>query len=158
MTIYKMAELPDQQGYSVSHPYSINRLSSENGGNRYRVGKKNLPTLVNVQWTLNRNGYNYIKAFYELWRTQAPKIEPFVAELIIDYADLVEYQCFFTGGIQLVSTQGNAFTVSASLEVRPYIRDKDVDDLIYLGVLDLVNPLEYLVNTQLPDAAENLGE
>lgn len=155
-TFYKMTLCPLQDGYSVQHPFSINRMQLGGGASRFRKGKKGLPSLVNVQWTVDKNGYDYLLAFYRLWENQTPKINPFLLDLIIDESALTEYSCFFSSGLVLSAVNGPIRTVTATLEVSAKKPDYTVDELIVLGVLDLVNPLEELVNEDLPNAVGGL--
>lgn len=155
-TFYKMTLCPTQDGYSVQHPFSINRMQLDGGSTRFRKGKKGLPSSVSVQWVVDKNGYDYLLAFYRLWESQTPRINPFLLDLIIDESALIEYSCFFSSGLALSSVNGPIRTVTASLEVSAKKPDAAVDEIIVLGVLDLVNPLEKLTNTDLPNALENL--
>jgi hypothetical protein len=156
-TFYKMDLCPEQTGYTVASPYAITRMNTEGGGSRYRVGKKNQPSTVTVQWITDDIGYNYLKAFYEAWQSQRPRINPFLLDLIIDYSGLDEYQCWFVGGLQLTAVSGMAYYVSATLEATARKRDSGMDEVILLGVLNYTNILESLVNKALPDATENLA-
>ena len=155
-TFYKMALRPNQSGYSVQHSYPIDRMQMGGGASRLRKGKKNLPLLVTLQWLTDKAGYDYLKAFYELWLNQSPAINPFLIDLIIDYGDLLEYSCIFTDGIRLDQVAGHAYYISANIEAKAKKRNNDQDEVIILGVLDLLNPLEQLVNVDLPNALEVL--
>ena len=68
------------------------------------------------------------------------------------------YRCYFVAGgaPNLVSVSGFCYKVSAQLRVRPKISNKDQDEMIVLGVFDLVNILAQLVNEDLPNATEGL--
>lgn len=155
-TFYKMTLCPTQDGYSVQHPFSINRMQLDGGATRFRKGKKGLPSSVSVQWVVDKNGYDYLLAFYRLWEAQTPKINPFLLDLIIDESALLEYSCFFSGGLVLSAVNGPIRTVTATLEVIAKKPDTTVDEIIILGVLDLINPLEELVNEDLPNAVGGL--
>ena len=155
-TFYKMALRPNQSGYSVQHPNAIERMQMAGGASRYRQGKKNLPSLVTLQWTTSKNGYDYLVAFFKVWQNQYPAINPFLLDLIIDDSELMEYSCRFTGGLQLDQIAGHAYYISAEIEATAKKRNNDVDEIILLGVLDLLNPLEQLVNVDLPNALEVL--
>lgn len=153
-TIYKMDLCPNQDGYSVQHGYGIIRQQLEGGASRFRKNKKNVPSIVNVSWLVEKDGYDYLKAFYEIWQNQD---EAFLLDLIIDDAELLEYSCNFTGGIVLNSVLGYSYRVSAELEAKTKKRNPDQDEIIILGVLDLVNPLEELVNEDLANALEDFN-
>jgi len=155
-TFYKMALRPNQSGYSVQHPYAINRMQMDGGASRFRKGKKNAPALVTLQWMTDKNGYDYLKAFYELWQDQYPAINSFLLDLIIDDSELMEYSCDFTSGLRLDQVAGHAYYISADIEATAKKRNNVQDEAIILGVLDLLNPLEQLVNVDLPNALEVL--
>lgn len=155
-TFYKMTLCPTQDGYSVQHTFSINRMQLDGGATRFRKGKKGLPPSVNVQWVVDKNGYDYLLAFYRLWEAQTPKINPFLLDLIIDESALTEYSCFFSSGLVLSAVNGPIRTVTATLEVIAKKPDYNMDEVIVLGVSDLVNPLEELVNEDLPNAVGGL--
>lgn len=158
MTIYKLAITPNQDGYGVQRGTNFNEIQTGSGNTRIRRTSKNADHIVTVNWTTDKNGYDALQAFYRLWESQSPKIEYFLLDLIIDTAELLEYKCYFTAGgaPNLVGVSGFCYQVSAQLRVRPKIGNKEVDEIIILGVLDLVNPLERLANQQLPDALENM--
>ena len=79
-------------------------------------GKKNAPALVTLQWMTDKNGYDYLKAFYELWQDQYPAINSFLLDLIIDDSELMEYSCDFTSGLRLDQVAG-IYYISADIEV-----------------------------------------
>lgn len=153
MAIYKMKLCPQQSGYSVVHGF--NRVIQDTGYMpRSRVAVKRQGHQVPVTWLTDKNGYDYLVAFFNL--QQNSNEEYFLLDLIVDSADLQEYRCMFRSGIQLTQVSGKAFWVSAELYVRAKKRNSDQDEVIELGVLDLINPLEKLVNEDLPNALEGL--
>lgn len=158
MTIYKLDMCPEQSGYSVQRGTNFNEIQTGAGNTRIRRTSKNAEHIVTVNWTTDKNGYDFLQAFYRLWESQSPKIEHFVLDLIIDKADLLEYKCYFTAGgaPNLTSVSGFCYKVSAQLRVRPKVASKESDEMIILGVLDLTNILEQLANQDLPDALENM--
>lgn len=151
-TFYKMALRPNQSGYSVQHPYAINRMQMDGGASRFRKGKKNLPSSVTLQWATSKNGYDYLVAFFKMWQDQYPAINSFLLDLIIDDSELMEYSCDFTSGLRLDQVAGHAYYISADIEATAKKRNNDQDEIIVLGVLDLLNPFEQLVNVDLPNA------
>lgn len=153
MPIYKMKLCPQQSGYSVAHGF--NRVIQDTGYMpRSRVAVKRQGHQVPVTWLTDKNGYDYLVAFFNL--QQNSNEEYFLLDLIVDSADLQEYRCMFRSGIQLTQVSGKAFWVSAELYVRAKKRSDEQDEIIELGVLDLINPLEKLVNEDLPNALEGL--
>lgn len=150
-----------QSGYSAKLGDGVISQKLDGGASRYRRSLKNVAHSVSVQWVIQEAGYQYLMAFYRVWRRKPN--QPFIATLVIDDAPVQDYQCFFTESPTLSSKQGLVFTVTATLEVKPLVEDEDMDDLIVefgnesnddLG--SLTNPLEKLVNVDLPDALENL--
>ena len=158
MTIYKLDMTPDQDGYGVQRGTNFNEIQTGSGNTRIRRTSKNAEHIVTVHWTTNKDGYDLLQAFYRLWEQQEPKIEHFVLDLILDTHNLIPYRCYFVAGgaPNLVSVSGFCYKVSAQLRVRPKISNKDQDEMIVLGVLDLTNILAQLVNEDLPNAMGDL--
>ena len=150
-----------QSGYSAKVGDGVISQKLDGGASRYRKSLKNVAHTANVQWVVREAGYQYLMAFYRVWR-RSPN-QPFLAKLIIDDAPAQDYQCFFTESPTLSKKEGLVFTVTATLEVKPLKENEDMDDLIVeygndstddLG--DLMNPLEELVNDDLPRAMEGI--
>lgn len=158
MTIYKLDMTPDQDGYGVQRGTNFNEIQTGAGNSRIRRTSKNAEHIVTVTWTTDKDGYDLLQAFYRLWEQQEPKIEHFVLDLILDTHDLLPYRCYFVAGgaPNLVSVSGFCYKVSAQLRVRAKISNKDQDEMIVLGVLDLTNILAQLVNEDLPNAMGDL--
>ena len=159
MTIYKLDMTPDQDGYGVQRGTNFNEIQTGSGNTRIRRTSKNAEHIVTVHWTTNKDGYDLLQAFYRLWEQQEPKIEHFVLDLILDTHNLIPYRCYFVAGgaPNLVSVSGFCYKVSAQLRVRPKISNKDQDEMIVLGVLDLTNILAQLVNEDLPNAMGDIA-
>ena len=159
MTIYKLDMTPDQDGYGVQRGTNFNEIQTGSGNTRIRRTSKNAEHIVTVNWTTNKDGYDLLQAFYRLWEQQEPKIEHFVLDLILDTHNLIPYRCYFVAGgaPNLVSVSGFCYKVSAQLRVRPKISNKDQDEMIVLGVLDLTNILAQLVNEDLPNAMGDIA-
>lgn len=156
----RLAYCVQQSGYTVDFGTSVIAQELEGGPSRYRVDSKNNVHYVNSTWVVSAKGYQYLIAFFHVW--QRNPSQPFLAKLIIDNAVLDEYECFFrNGGFRLDSKNGRIYTVSATLEVAAKLRDDVFDDtLVMLGndqVLDVLNPLEKLVNEDLPNALGDLN-
>lgn len=156
MPIYKLDIAPTQSGYAVQRGVNFAQIQTEAGNTRIRRNRKNAEHIVSLQWTVDKNGYDALQAFYRLWELQEPIIQHFEMDLILDFAQLLSYRCWFTSPPNLSSVQGNAYSVSAQIRCRPKSSNVDQDELIILGVLELTNPLEVLVNKKLPDALEGL--
>lgn len=148
MAVYKLIVPPQQSGYSVSLGY--NRIVQQTGYvDRYRRGVKRQQHSVTVSWLTDRAGYETLVAFYHLWMDSGTY---FLADLIVDGADLQEYRCNMASGMQLTQIQGRAYYVSAQLTVQAKKRDQAIDEVVSIGVIDLINPLAELVNEDLPQA------
>lgn len=150
-----------QSGYSAKLGDGVVSQALDGGASRYRQALKNVPHAVNVQWVVKEGGYQYLMAFYRVWRRKPN--QPFLAKLIIDDASAEEYKCFFKTSPTLSEKNGKIFTVTSQLEVMPALENKDMDDLLVEfgnqsdeDLFDLANPLEKLVNVDLPNALENL--
>lgn len=158
MTIYKLAMCPDQSGYSFQRGTNFSEIQTGSGNTRIRRTSKNAEHIVTVSWTTDKDGYDFLQAFYRLWESQSPKIKHFILDLIIDNANLQEYECYFTAGgaPNLVSVSGFCYQVSAQLRVRPLRVNRDNDEVIVLQLDKLANLLEKLANIHLPDALENM--
>lgn len=149
-----------QSGYSAKLGNGVISQKLDGGASRYRRSLKNPSHSVSVQWVVGEAGYQYLMAFYRVWRRNPN--QAFLAKLVIDDTPAQDYQCYFADSPALSSKQGLIFTVSAQLEVKPLKEDETFDDFIVSvaddsnGALwDWVNPLDELVNIDLPNA---LGE
>lgn len=155
--INRLAYCVQQSGYTVEFGNNVITQKLEGGPSRYRVDSRNNTHLVSSTWVVGKAGYQYMMAFFNVW--QRNPSQPFLADLIIDDAPIAEYECFFNnGGFRLDSKSANIYTVSATLEVAAVQRDNDFDDaIVMLGnnqSFDILNPLEKLVNEDLPNALE----
>lgn len=156
----KLAYCVQQSGYTVEFGNNVIVQELEGGPSRYRVDSKNNVHYVNSTWVVKKKGYQYLVAFFHVW--QRNPSQPFLAQLIIDDALLEAYECFFrNGGFRLDSKNGPVYTVSAILEVTAKPRDDGMDDLLVMlgngDTLDIFDPLEKLVNEDLPNALEDLN-
>ncbi len=157
----RLAYCVQQSGYTVDFGNNIITQELEGGASRYRVDSDSNVHYVNSTWVVSERGYQYLVAFFHVW--QRNPSQPFLARLIIDNADSEEYECFFrNGGFRLEKKEGRVFTVSAILEVVAKLRDNNFDDaLVELGnsqALDILNPLEKLVNKDFPGATGVFNE
>lgn len=151
-----------QSGYTAKVGDGVISQRLDGGASRYRRSLKNVSHTVNVQWVVGKGGYQYLMAFYRVWR-RTPS-QPFIARLLVDDGEVQDYKCFFIESPSLTNKEGNVHTVSAQLEVKPQPEDEAMDDLIVeIGneggsddLWDWVNPLEELVNEDLPAAMEGL--
>jgi len=149
----RLAYCVQQSGYTVDFGNDVIAQNLDGGPSRYRRDVRGNSHTVNVSWVLKLKGYQYLTAFYRVWMRNPS--QPFLAKLIID-DELKDYECFFKSPIQLNSKNGPVYQVSAQLEVKALIADDAFDDaLVSLGSdSDIFEPLEELVNVDLPNALE----
>lgn len=154
--MHKMKYCSTQTGYSAQVGDGVIAQELDGGAPRYRRAVRGTYHSASVEWVVREVGFQYLMAFYRVW-TRNPS-QPFLAQLCIDNAPVENYQCHFDGAPSINSKQADVFTVSASLRVKPLTVNSEMDDLI-VGTVDygedlasLVNPLEELVNEDLPNA------
>lgn len=152
-TFYKLEICPSQTGYSASINYGKNRIQLDGGASRYRQEYRKNSHSVSLTWVTNKFGYNSLVAFASLWSKQN---EPFLIDLIIDSPELIQYKCWFKDGLNLTKVEGLSYTLTADVEVQAYARNSEEDEIIVIGSLGIFEPLEKLVNTDLPNALEVL--
>lgn len=149
-----------QAGYSVGYKSGVISQELDGGAPRYRRGMLNPYHTVNVQWKVQEAGFQYLDALHEVWCRNPNQF--FYAPLKVNGPEYKNYEAFFVeDSFQLNSVEGLVFTVTAQLRVKPIV-DEAMNDLIVaagnnnLDLSALVNPLEQLVNVDLPKALENL--
>lgn len=158
--MHKLKYCPLQSGYTAQIGDGVISQELDGGAPRFRRALKSTYHAVNVQWVVKEAGYQYLMAFYRVWARNPS--QRFLAKLCVDNATVEDYQCYFSGPPSLTSKEANIYTVSATLRVKPLSVDKDMDDvLVGIGnnnesIDDVFNPLEELVNENLPDALVGL--
>jgi len=149
-----------QEGYSASLKSGVISQELEGGAPRYRRGLKNGYHTVNVQWKVFDVGFQYLDAFYSVW-CETPG-QRFNASLRVNGPEFKPYECYFVeDSFQLSSMQGPVYTVTAQLRVKPIV-DSELNHIIVetgngnQDLASIVNPLEKLVNEDLPNAMEGI--
>ncbi|MFH3826038.1 hypothetical protein [Acinetobacter nosocomialis] len=149
-----------QEGYSASLKSGVISQELDGGAPRYRRAVKNGYHTVNVQWKVFDVGFQYLDAFYNVW-CETPG-EMFNAPLRVNGPEFKPYKCLFVpDSFQLTSIQGPVYTVTAQLRVKPIV-DSDLNwSIVDAGndgqdLASLINPLEELVNDDLPRATEGI--
>ena len=156
--MHKLKYCPLQSGYTAQIGDGVISQELDGGAPRFRRALKSTYHTVNVQWVVKEAGYQYLMAFYRVWARNPS--QRFLAKLCVDNATVEDYQCYFSGPPSLTSKEANIYTVSATLRVKPLNVDKDLDDVIVefgsngVDLGDIVNPLDELVNIDLPNALE----
>ncbi|MHA3050196.1 hypothetical protein [Acinetobacter sp. ANC 4639] len=149
-----------QAGYSVGFKSGVISQELDGGAPRYRRASRNPYSIVNVQWVVKEAGFQYLDALHEVWCRNPNQF--FYAPLKVNGPEYKNYEAYFVeDSFQLNSVEGLVFTVTAHLRVKPIINEALNDVLIAAGnsnldLSKLVNPLEQLVNVDLPNALENL--
>lgn len=156
----RMKYCVSQSGYSVQLGDGVISQQLDGGAPRYRRALKSMVHTVAVQWVVQEAGYQYLMAFWRVW-ARCPS-QPFLCKLCIDDAPVEDYQCYFSGSPKLAGKEANVYTVTATLTVRPLATNDDADDLLVaignqgVNLSEFLNPFEHLVNTDLPNALEDL--
>ncbi|MDN5511170.1 hypothetical protein [Acinetobacter sp.] len=156
----RLAYCVQQSGYTVNFGNDVIAQNLDGGPSRYRRDIRRNSHLVSVSWVVKLRGYQYLTAFHRVWMRNPS--QPFLAKLIID-DELKDYECFFKSAIQLNSKNGPVYQVSAQLEVKALIADDVFDELLVevgnqsIDLGELMDPLEELVNVDLPNALENVN-
>lgn len=149
-----------QEGYSVAYRSGVASQELDGGAPRNRRLSKNSFHTVSVQWKVLEGGFQYLDAFYNVW-CETPG-EMFNASLRVNGPGFKPYKCLFVpDSFQLTSMQGPVYTVTAQLRVKPIV-DSELNKIIVEtgndgeDLASLVNPLEELVNDDLPRAMEGI--
>ena len=156
MTLYKMIIPPDQNSYSFNDGIEVLSASLDGGASRFRKDILNANLKLNVQWTLDRTGYNFIRVFYKTM-LQSGSL-PFLMDLYVDDPfTLSEHEChFMPGTIGLKSQAGESFIVGATIEVKPIDQSQTNIDVASLYALfgDQYNfyndAFDTLINVTIP--------
>lgn len=159
MALTKFIIPPNQSGYSVSDGRETLSAQLDGGASRYRRDILNAARRVNVQWTFNKEEYQYFRAFYN--GVTLSGSTPFLIDLFLDDQELTEHTVYFVPESvslgQVVASQN--FTVSAQLEATPTPADADADAALVMlfneyGSFEIadgvLNQLEQLANVDLP--------
>lgn len=150
---------PTQAGYSVQFGGGVIAQRLNGGASRFEVDVLGASHTVNLSWTTDQGGYQYLMAFHRLW--QRNPSQPFLARLIIDDHQARDYQCHFVPDTLMLSAKtGKAHTVTAQIEAKAktpdYAFDQSIVDTWGTFPADSIGRLEQLVNVDLPDALENV--
>lgn len=157
--VQKLVLPPDQSGYAVTDGEEVLRQQLDGGRGRYRRDIINSSSMVNVQWSVGPENYQYLRSFYKvLSRTS----EPFKIDLYVDSPVLTEHDAnFVPNTMRLLSQSGLTFVVGCQLEIMPIDTEEFDNSLLELvGIYGspeqvqlILNGLEKLVNVDLPGIA-----
>jgi len=160
MALRKFGLLPDSATYKVSEGADAIRTKLDGGLGRYRLDVIGATKTVEVQWSLNRAGYNYVRAFYNSYANLSGS--PFLIDLIIDDQAPEEHTAYILPeSFSLASHRGLLYVVKATLEVKPIKRTEGYYELIVTlfdeygsnydqEASDVFDALSNLVNIKLP--------
>ncbi len=156
MALNRMMYCSTQQGYTAAIGDGVIKQELDGGEARYRRALKGVNHSVTSRWVVKKGGFQYLMAFYRVWARKPS--QPFIARFSIDDAEMDDYQCFFDGPPILSERRKDVFIVTANLKVKPKRIDAAMDDIIVeagnsgTDLAALLNPLEILVNVDLPNA------
>lgn len=162
MTLNTMQRCVLQAGYSANIGNGVIAQVLDGGAPRFRRALKGTVHGSNVSWVVNASGYQYLMAFYRVW-ARNPN-QPFLIDLCIDNGIVEPYEAFFDGAPSLTEKKGKILTVSATLIVKPLETSDELDDLLVnvgnegASFIELTQPLEELVNEDLPNAVGGFGD
>jgi len=138
--MYKLQLQPDSSSYSVTDGTEVVSTSLDGGAGRYRRDIVNASSIVTCQWTLNRDQYQYIRAFYRSGVESGSL--PFLIDLVLDMPYLREFEAYFIpNSMKLSEQKGYMYRVSANLEVTPLAADTEYD-LNIVTLYSIYNSIE----------------
>lgn len=114
-TIPKLTLPPDKDGYTFTMEATAEHQVLDGGLGRAYRDQYGVTTKINVRWTTGLAGFLYLRNFYRQWVT---KPDSFPMDLILDTADLEEYNVWIVpGSMGVDSISGHTFVVSCQIEV-----------------------------------------
>lgn len=148
---------PNSSGYAVSPQSEVVSTELDGGMSRSRRDKLGMPSLVNVAWMLDEQGFEYLNAFF--FTVLKSGTLPFLCDLLLDHPALTEHTCKFVPGSfkPISNTSAFIFNATAQLEVKPNPRDEAADILLVAyyeasggGSFDLAGALARLATVTIP--------
>lgn len=153
----KLPFLPDSDGYSFTDAEESVAVSLDGGPPRVRTDILNGTINLTASWTLDRQKYDYFRAFYRV--VMANYGGKFRCDLVIDESGLTEHDCIFApGSMKLASQRGHAYVVNCQLIVVPIPMDIEFEesklDMIDAygsepAAIDILNEFDELANVRL---------
>lgn len=157
MALTKFIYPPESSGYTTEDPAEVITIKLDGGAPRYRRDKVGSTSKVSVRWVFDPTQYRYFRAFYHSLLGRGS--EPFLIDLVLDYAEPTEHIAYFTPGtVRLAEQRGHYYGVTAELEAFPNPLDEELE-IYYVFMInnfgddwafdeDLLNTI---VNTQWPE-------
>lgn len=125
----KLYLTPISAGYGATPPTKAIRTAMDGGQGAYSAEFDSGTSLVDVTFSLDRAGYQYIEAFMR--NRTGNEAEPFLIDLVLDGAPTTEYTAYYIpGSRKLGESVGPRRSVSMQLEVLPAEVDEDFDSSI----------------------------
>lgn len=135
MALYELEIPPEQDGYGVQLGQTTVETILDGGLPRVRADQLDVAHRVTVRWSVGRNGYKYLMAFYRKGTNKGS--QPFIANLIIDHPDLEPYTCYFVAGsFKLESQKGLTYVISAEVWATPNAAPSDDQENLDLGLFE----------------------
>lgn len=155
----KMILCPLRDSYSPNLGSDVITTQYANGMPRQRLDGVGRPHQTPVSFRHKAQHQEYILAFWRVYRAKA-----FAMRLILDGTDLAWYECRFIGEPSILAIGNNIFEFSIGLVCRPKPLDLEQDKVFIElyeqtggDISSFTNPLEKLVNEDLPDALGSLN-
>lgn len=132
MALTKFVLPPESAGYSVEDPAEVIAIQLDGGAARYRRDKTGSTSKVMVKWSFDRQEYRYFRGFYLSLLGRGA--QPFLIDLVLDYAEPVEHTAYFVpGSVRLQEQKGHYYGVTAELEAYPNELDSELEkNLVFM--------------------------
>ncbi|GEA08488.1 hypothetical protein KUL42_32490 [Alteromonas sp. KUL42] len=158
----KLVLSPLQSAYSIEDGNETHRIELDGGLGRYRKDIIGASNKVTASWLLDANEYAYLRAFYRT-TTKSGSVS-FLVDLIINYADVSEYEAFFMPeSLRLDGIEGGMFKCSATLEVKQKKPEEDIDEALVMifnafgsDTSSTISIIEHFANNTLIEFSENV--
>lgn len=126
----KLLLRPNSSGYTATAGNEVVSAATEGGASRSRRDFIGAPSMINVAWMLDEDGFDYLNAFFRTG-TKSGSL-PFLCDLLLERAGLIEHTCKFVPGSfkPIASTAAFTFNAMATFEVLPSVTDEDLDNAI----------------------------
>jgi len=124
--MYKFLITPNSSNYVIDQMRSTIAANNDYGYIGVKLNKKRIVKTIDAEWLFDKEQYEYFRAFVNLYLNKG--ILPFYLDLIISGVILNQQIVYFVPDtITLSNLSENAFTVTARLEIKPEIKDKNSD-------------------------------
>lgn len=122
---------PDKASYAVDDANAVIATTVASGATRYRKDMFGARPRINVQWTCDRDKYQYVRSFFRAIVDEGSL--PFELDLIIDNPGLTRHEChFIPGSLKLTAHSGFTYIVSAQIEATPRLVNEFDFEFVYI--------------------------